>query len=240
MRNRYEVNADVGEGFPDDAELMTLVTQANVACGFHAGDLATMRETCRLAVTHGVEVGAQVSYRDRAHFGRRDLDVGHATLVADLEDQLVALAGAAAQAGTVIGYLKPHGALYNRAVVDDARAAAIVEVCHRHTLAVVSLPGSRLLVLAEQAGVATRREFFADRGYDACGHLVPRDQVGAMVTDPATVATRVRQLLDQRTVTSVDGEPVDVEADSICVHGDSPAAVDLARAVRRVLDEAGR
>ena len=215
---------------------MTLVTQANVARGFHAGDEATMLATCRSAVQHGVAVGAQVSYRDRAHFGRRDLDVDHHTLVCDLDEQVAALVAIAVQAGTAVSYLKPHGALYNRAARDQQQAHAVVDVCCRYGLPVMCLPESALLRLATAAGLDGWREFFADRAYDRGGRLVPRTVDGAVVTDPAVVEARVEQLLAERTVTAVDGTVVEVAADSICVHGDSPDAVALARAVRSALE----
>lgn len=231
-----ELNADVGEGFPSDDALMTLVTQANVACGFHAGDETTMLATCRSAMQHGVTVGAQVSYRDREHFGRRDLDVDDDTLVRDLDEQVAALVALAVQAGTHVSYLKPHGALYNRAARDQQQARAVVEVCERYGLPVMCLPESEPLRLAAAAGLEGWREFFADRAYDREGRLVPRTAHGAVVSDPAAVEARVRQLLEQGTVTAVDGTLVEVEADSICVHGDSPHAVALARAVHVALE----
>jgi UPF0271 protein len=231
-----ELNADLGEGFPHDGTLMTLVTQANVACGFHAGDETTMLATCRSAVQHGVTVGAQVSYRDRAHFGRRDLDVDHDTLVRDLAEQVTALIAIAAQVGANVSYLKPHGALYNRAARDQQQARAVVEVCERYGLPVMCLPGSAPLLLAAAAGLDGWREFFADRAYDREGSLVPRTVDGAVVSDPAVVEARVDQLLEQGTVTAVDGTLVEVAADSICVHGDSRDAVALARAVRAALE----
>ncbi len=237
MRTWYDLNADVAEGFPYDAELMQVVTQANVACGFHAGDAAMMREVCRLAVKHGVDVGAQVSYRDREHFGRRDLDVDSETLRADLDEQVATLTAIAAEVGTGVGYLKPHGALYNRVVWDEQQAAVVADVCRRASLPLLCLPGSVALRLASDAGVACRREFFADRAYDARGQLVPRTVAGAVVDDPAQVTARVRRFVDDGSVITIDGSPLDVEADSICVHGDTPGALALARSVRTVLDE---
>lgn len=218
---------------------MTVISQANVACGFHAGDDATMAQICGWAVRHGVEVGAQVSYRDREHFGRVALDVEPLTLARDVDEQVRALTRIAGRVGAVVGYLKPHGALYHRAAVDDAQAGAVVEVCVRHQLPVMCLPGSLLLRLAAAAGLDVRREFFADRGYDDSGGLVPRGTDGDVIADPGVVEARVRQLVVSGTVTSVGGVRLPVEVDSVCVHGDSPDAISLARAVRSALDGPG-
>ncbi len=239
MRIRYDLNADVGEGFGYDDELLTVVSSANVACGFHAGDATTMRRMCRIAVARGVAIGAQVSYRDREGFGRRDVEVCHRELVADLSEQVEALLLAAADEGGSVGYLKPHGALYNRAATDPAHARAVVEVCGAFALPVLGLPDSVLLEQTRQAGLRGWREFFADRSYDAVGRLVARQVDGALISDPVVVTERIRHLVERGTVTTVDGVEIDVSADSICVHGDSPGAPDLARAVRDTLEADG-
>jgi len=230
VERRLDLNADVGEGFGTDEDLLRIVTSANVACGFHAGDAATMRAVCRLAVEQGVAIGAQPSYRDREGFGRRDVEVSGDQLVADLCEQLEDLAAAAVAVGGEVRYLKPHGALYNRSVYDDAHAGAVVAAAARFHLPVLGLPGSRLLVLASAAGLGCYREYFADRAYDADGRLVPRSEPGAVITDPVEVARRVDALV---------GGPSEPPVDSICVHGDSPGAVGLARAVRSALVRAG-
>lgn len=239
MPQSIDLNADVGEGFPYDDGLLGVVTSANVACGFHAGDAATMRRVCEKAVELGVAIGAQPSYRDREGFGRRDVEIGTDDLVADLAEQVEALAAAAAEAGAVVSYLKPHGALYNRAVHDDAHARAVVEICRRFALPVLGLPGSRLLVLAAEQGVVARREFFADRGYDGRGRLVPRSEAGAVLTDQALIGERVTALVRDGRVTAIDGSEIAVRADSVCVHGDTPGALDLSRAARAALEAAG-
>jgi 5-oxoprolinase (ATP-hydrolysing) subunit A len=236
----WELNADVGEGFPYDAELLTVIDAANVACGFHAGDDETMSHVCRLAVRHGVTVGAQPSYRDREGFGRRDLDVTAEQLLDDLREQLAALTAIAASVGCAVSYVKPHGALYNRTVWDAERAGAVVQVAAEHGLPVLGLPGSRLLAAAAEAGLGVWREFFADRGYTPEGRLVPRTEPGAVITDPSSVTARVRRLMSEGVVVASDGTLVPVEADSICVHGDSPGALELARAVRAAIDEETR
>jgi 5-oxoprolinase (ATP-hydrolysing) subunit A len=239
MQPRYDLNADVGEGFGFDAELMDVISSANVACGFHAGDPQTMRTLCRWAADRDVAVGAQVSYRDREGFGRRDVEIAETDLVADLVEQVEALAAAAGRASTFVRYLKPHGALYNRCVHDPAQAHAVVSVATRYALPVLGLPDSVLLDVASAAGVPVRREFFADRAYDAAGHLVARSVPGAVIEDPALVVARVRRLVRSGTVVSIDAVELDVAADSICVHGDTAGAASLARAVRGVLETDG-
>lgn len=239
MPVHYDLNADVGEGFAFDAELLTVITSANVACGFHAGDAATMQAVCEGAAEHGVAVGAQVSYRDREGFGRREMDIAHGALAADLDEQVRVLAVIADRAGGTVTYLKPHGALYNRTVADPGQAATVAEVAARFGLPVLGLPGSRLLDHAERLGLRTLREFFADRAYDARAGLVSRAREGAVIADASVVAARVRQLVTDGSVTTIEGDTVPVGADSVCVHGDSPDALDLARAVRAALTEAG-
>jgi UPF0271 protein len=233
MAECLDLNADVGEGFPYDDALLDVISSANIACGFHAGDAASMRRLCELSADRGVAVGAQVSYRDRAGFGRRDIEIGYDDLVADLVEQREVLRAAAADAGIEVRYLKPHGALYNRTVWDAERARAVVEAADG--LPVLGLPGSMLLRHAERTGTRGVREFFADRGYRADGTLVPRSDPGALVSSPAGVSERLTRLVEDGTVTAVDGSVVAVPAESICVHGDTGDAVELARAVARVL-----
>jgi len=235
MTVRYHLNADVGEGFDTDAELLEVVTQANVACGFHAGDAQTMRTVCALAVTHGVEVGAQPSYRDRENFGRADVEIGYGDLVRDLTEQVEALQAIAREVGTNVAYLKPHGALYNRIVHDADQARAVVDVALRFELPLMTLPGSVAQGLAEDSGGTVIREFFADRGYDQDGRLVSRSIDGSVISDPDAIGERIHQLLATGSVTTIDGCTVELEADSICVHGDTPDAVALARAARDAL-----
>jgi UPF0271 protein len=241
-----DLNADVGESFGrwrlgDDEGLLDVVTSANVACGFHAGDPATLVATCRAAALRGVAIGAQVGYRDLAGFGRRFVDVSAADLYADVLYQLAALDGIARTVGSAVTYVKPHGALYNAVVHHETQADAVVRAVadYPRVLAVVGLPGSALLTAATTAGLRVVREAFADRGYTAAGTLVPRSEPGAMLDDPQVVAARVLRLVQQGHVTAADGTEVDLEADSVCVHGDSPGAVAMAQAVRNALSEAG-
>ncbi|WP_328483114.1 LamB/YcsF family protein [Streptomyces sp. NBC_00377] len=241
-----DLNADLGEGFgrwrlTDDEQLLSVVSSANVACGFHAGDPATMRRVCDLAAERGVTIGAQVSYRDLAGFGRRAMDVPSAELAAEVAYQIGALEVFARAAGTRVAYVKPHGALYNRVVHDEAQAAAVVDgvLLADAALPVLGLPGSRLLELALGAGLPAVPEAFADRAYTEEGTLVPRGQAGAVVTDPDAVVARSLSLARLGQVTSLGGSTIDVRARSLCLHGDTPGAVELARRVRRGLEESG-
>jgi UPF0271 protein len=241
-----DLNADLGEGFGvwrlgDDDALLGIVTSANVACGFHAGDPSTMGRVCDRAAEAGVAVGAQVSYRDLAGFGRRFMDVEPTELTDDVLYQLGALDGIARVSGTRVSYLKPHGALYNAVVEHEAQAGAVVEAvaAYDERLPVLGLPGSALLRAAEAIGLQTVREGFADRGYTAAGTLVPRREPGAVLHDAAEVADRAVRMAVEGRVVAVGGTSVPLAVDSICVHGDTAGAVDLARAVRTALEAAG-
>jgi UPF0271 protein len=241
-----DLNSDLGEGYGrwalgDDAALLEVVTSANVACGFHAGDPATIDRTVRAAVERGVSIGAQVSYPDLAGFGRRELDVAPADLTADVLYQLGALEAFARAAGSRVRYVKPHGALYNRIARDPVQAAAVVEAVRRYdpALPLLTLPGSAAMDAAREAGVPAVAEGFADRAYTADGRLVSRREPGAVLHDPELVAARALVMATEHRVEAVDGTPVAVEVRSLCVHGDTPGAVDLARQVRAALEQAG-
>jgi UPF0271 protein len=241
-----DLNADLGEGFAvwrlgDDDALLELVSSANVACGFHAGDPATMRRVCAGAAAAGVAVGAQVSYRDLAGFGRRFIDVDPSDLADDVIYQLAALDGIARSTGTRVSYVKPHGALYNAAVTHEGQAGAVVDavLAFDRRLPVLGLPGSALLRAVEAAGMRPVAEGFADRGYRPDGSLVPRREPGALIEDPAVVADRAVRMATTGVVVAVDGTPLLMPVESVCVHGDTPGAVGLARAVRTGLAKAG-
>ncbi|MEV0604613.1 5-oxoprolinase subunit PxpA [Streptomyces sp. NPDC050315] len=241
-----DLNADLGEGFgrwqlTDDDSLLSVVTSANVACGFHAGDPSTMRRVCETAAERGVRIGAQVSYRDLAGFGRRAMDVPPDELADEIAYQIGALEVFARAAGSRVAYVKPHGALYNRAVHDTEQAGAIVAGIRRAAgpLPVLGLPGSQLHAAARAAGLPTVTEAFADRAYTAAGTLVPRREPGAVVHDPDTVVKRSLGLARDHAVTSLDGERVEVDVQSLCLHGDTPGAATLARRVREELTAAG-
>ncbi|MEU9064328.1 5-oxoprolinase subunit PxpA [Streptomyces sp. NPDC048430] len=241
-----DLNADLGEGFgrwtlTEDEALLTCVTSANVACGFHAGDASVMRRVCDTAAERGVRIGAQVSYRDLAGFGRRAMDVPADELTAEIAYQIGALRVFAEAAGSTVSYVKPHGALYNRVVRDEEQAAAVVAgvLLAGGRPAVLGLPGSRLLAHAEAAGLTPVEEAFADRAYTPQGTLVPRGQAGAVVHDADEVVRRSVGMAVQGAVTGVDGSRIAVAARSLCVHGDTPGAAALALRVRTALEEAG-
>jgi 5-oxoprolinase (ATP-hydrolysing) subunit A len=241
-----DLNSDLGEGFGqwqlgDDDALLGIVTSANVACGFHAGDPSIMRRVCERAAADGVAIGAQVSYRDLAGFGRRFIDVAPGELTADILYQLGALDGFARVAGTRVRYVKPHGALYNTIVGHEEQAAAVVRavVEYDRTLPVMGLPGSAWLRLAAEAGLATVREAFADRAYTPARTLVPRSHAGAVLHDPEEIARRCVAMATGEPITDVQGGVLRVDPESICVHGDTPGAVAIAQRVRDALTQAG-
>jgi len=241
-----DLNADLGEGFGvwrlgEDEQLLDVLTSANVACGFHAGDPPTMRRVCAQAAERGVAIGAQVGYRDLAGFGRRRLDVDPAELESEVLYQLGALDGCARPAGTRVRYVKPHGALYNTAVDDRGQADAVARAVAAYDpgLPLLGLPGSALEAAAGAAGIPFVAEAFADRAYRPDGRLVPRGEPGAVLDDVDTVVARALAFALEQQVTAVDGSVVPVAARSLCVHGDTPGAVNLAREIRRALVEAG-
>ncbi len=242
-----DLNADVAESYGrwqlgDDEAMLRLVTSANVACGFHAGDPTTLRRTCATAAAEGVVVGAQVSYRDLAGFGRRFVDVSAEDLAADVLYQLGAVSAMCRAARARVRYVKPHGALHAALVDHEQQARAVVEAvaAYDDELAVLGLPGSALLAAAERAGLRGVGEAFADRAYTARGTLVPRSQPGAVLNDPDEVAERVLRLVMDGVVDTQGGGSVRVAAESVCVHGDSPGAVAMARTVRERLTAVGR
>lgn len=241
-----DLNADLGESFGqwrlgDDDAMLAIVTSANVACGFHAGDPLTLRRTVAAAAEHGVTVGAQVAYPDLMGFGRRFVDATVEELSADILYQIGALEAMCRAAGSRVAYVKPHGALYNTAVHHEQHAQAVVEAVSAYDpgLPILGLPGSALLRRAREAGLTAVPEAFADRGYTPAGTLVSRREPGALLHDPTEVAARMVRLVTDALITAADGTDVAVRARSICTHGDSPGAVDMARAVRAALIEAG-
>jgi UPF0271 protein len=243
---RIDLNADLGESWGgrmlgDDDALLGVVTSANIACGFHAGDAATMARTAGLAAIRGVAVGAHVSYRDRDGFGRAFVDVDPSVLRDDVRLQLEALAEACAAAGTRVAYVKPHGALYHAICGHPGQAAAVVDAIGGFdaSLPLLGLPDTIATHLAADAGLRTVIEAFADRAYTADGGLVPRGLDGAVLHDPDLVAARMLELVTTGTVEAIDGSRVTVAAESICVHGDSPGAVAMAQAVRARLAASG-
>ncbi|MBF4603055.1 LamB/YcsF family protein [Curtobacterium sp. VKM Ac-2884] len=241
-----DLNSDLGEGFGawtmgDDAAMLDVVSSANIACGFHAGDPTIMLATARAAAERGVAIGAHVAYRDLAGFGRRPVHVTPDELHADVVHQLGAMAATARVAGTAVTYVKPHGALYNTACADLVQAEAVVRAIADvdSSLAVLALPGSELLLAAERHGLRAVAESFADRAYEPDGSLVSRGTPGSVLHDPDEVAARVLRMVTDGVATAVDGSELRVSADSVCVHGDSPGAVAMARAIRALLSEHG-
>ncbi|PLC05060.1 hypothetical protein CY658_14760 [Variovorax sp. RO1] len=241
-----DLNSDLGESLGvwrmgDDAAMLDIVSSANVACGFHAGDPAGILRTLRQAKERGVAVGAHVAYRDLVGFGRRNMDVDSADLRADVIYQIGALKGLAAAAGTEVRYVKPHGALYNTIAHDERQARDVIAALREidSSLVLVALAGSPLVGWAEAQGLRVVAEAFADRAYTPQGTLVSRREPGAVQHDANDVAERMLRLANEGTVTAIDGSVVRIRADSICVHGDSPGAVEMARRVRERLVQAG-
>lgn len=221
---QVDLNADIAES-PDDLALLDVVTSANVCCGAYAGGIDLMIAACTRAVERGVTIGAQVGYADPEGFGRRPLDVDSGELVESLREQIDLLAEIADSVGGHVAYVKPHGALYNTVVVDERQATAVVEAVAPYGLPLLGLPHAASLRIAAADGMPVVTEGFADRAYRPDGTLVPRSEPGAVHDDPATAVAQAVRLAPQ--------------VDSLCVHGDSPGAIDLARAVRSGLEDAG-
>lgn len=229
-----DLNADLGESYGrwtlgDDAAMLAVVTSANVACGFHAGDPATLLRTCRAAVAAGVVIGAQVGYPDLAGFGRRFLDIAPDDLTAAVTYQIGALDGLARAAGGRVRYVKPHGALYSACVEHEGQARAVVEAVRGYdrSLPILGLPGSALLRIAAERQVRAVTEYFVDRNYTADGRLVDRRQPNALIHNVEYAARRAVRAAEDGT------------AESFCTHGDTPGAVAMAQAVRAALERAG-
>ncbi|WP_025996756.1 LamB/YcsF family protein [Pseudomonas viridiflava] len=241
-----DLNSDLGESFGawsmgDDAAILEVVSSANVACGFHAGDPAGILRTLEAAAARDVAVGAHVAYPDLVGFGRRNMDVPTEQLTADVIYQIGALQGLARSAGTTVTYVKPHGALYNTIAGDPVQAAAVIQAILRidPQLKLVCLANSKLLGWARDAGLSCVSEAFADRAYTAQGTLVSRSRPGAVLHDVELITARMLRLVRDGVIEAEDGSLIELEADSICVHGDSPGAVNIAHALKQRLLEAG-
>lgn len=241
-----DLNSDLGESFGawsmgDDAAILEVVSSANVACGFHAGDPAGILRTLEAAAARDVAVGAHVAYPDLVGFGRRNMDVPADQLTADVIYQIGALQGQARSAGTTVTYVKPHGALYNTIAGDPVQAAAVIQAILRidPQLKLVCLANSKLLGWARDAGLSCVSEAFADRAYTAQGTLVSRSHPGAVLHDVELITERMLRLVRDGVIEAEDGSLIELEADSICVHGDSPGAVNIAHALKQRLLEAG-
>ncbi|RVM14265.1 LamB/YcsF family protein [Sinorhizobium meliloti] len=241
-----DLNSDLGESFGpwpmgDDVSMLAIVTSANIACGFHAGDpvgiLAVLKEAARV----GVSVGAHVGYRDLVGFGRRNMDPSSQELMGDTIYQIGALQGLAKAAGARVTYVKPHGALYNTIAHDARQAADVIDSIKAvdPSLALMALSGAPIVEQARSAGLTVVCEAFADRSYNADGSLVSRRLAGSVIHDPEVVASRMLRLVKEGRITAIDGTEIELEAHSICVHGDTMAAVSIARSVRDALVQDG-
>ncbi len=241
-----DLNSDLGESFGpwpmgNDAAMLELVTSANIACGFHAGDPAGILNVLKIAASRNVVIGAHVGYRDLVGFGRRNMDPSSAELVADTIYQIGALQALAAAAGTSVQYVKPHGALYNT-IANDARQAADVIAAIKAvdpSLTLMALAGAPIVARARDAGLTVVCEAFADRAYNADGSLVDRRLAGAVIHDPQQIAERMLRMVREQRITTIDGAEIDLDAQSICIHGDTPTAVAIAQGLRRALDAEG-
>lgn len=241
-----DLNSDLGENVPDrivsdDTSMLSIVTSANVSCGFHAGSPEGIRETLAAAVQGGVVIGAHPGYRDYENFGRVNVEIDSPTLQAHVEYQLGALMALAASVGGKVSYVKPHGALYNTIARDERQSADVVAAIKAidPSLVLLGLAGGVVLDVASKAGLAVAAEAFADRAYQPDGQLVSRTQDGAVLHDPAAVAERMVRLASDGVIRAIDGSDVRVEAQSICVHGDSPGSIEMAAETKRMLQAAG-
>lgn len=241
-----DLNSDLGESFGpwpmgDDAAMLDVVTSANIACGFHAGDPAGILRSLKAAAERGVTVGAHIGYRDLVGFGRRNMEPTDAELIADAIYQIGALQGLAAAAGTRVAYVKPHGALYNTIAHDARQAAAVIAAIKAvdANLPLMVLTNAPVVQQAREAGLTVICEAFADRNYMPDGSLVSRTRQDAVLHDPAEIAQRMLRLVREGRISAIDGSDIELDAQSICVHGDTPAAVSIARQLRVDLSAAG-
>lgn len=236
-----DLNADLGEGSPNDRELLALVASANISCGVHAGDPDTIASAIRLAIAHRVRIGAHPSFPDRANFGRSEMQLPFASLRNHLLYQLGAIDAIVKAQGAQLSHIKPHGALYNQAAVDPALAEDLVMIFQEFNpaLAIVGLAGGELVYAARRANLHVISEVFADRTYTLFGTLVPRSDPGAVIHDPQLAIAQSLTMIREGYVMSIDGHRVNVQADSLCIHGDTPEALEFARLLHSAFTEAG-
>ncbi|MDP9836423.1 UPF0271 protein [Neorhizobium huautlense] len=241
-----DINSDLGESFGpwkmgDDSAMLDIVSSANVACGFHAGDPAGILKTVKAAAERGVSIGAHVGYRDLAGFGRRNMDPTSEELIGDVIYQIGALQGLAKAAGTRVTYVKPHGALYNTIAIDARQAKDVIDaiLAVDPSLVLMALAGSQLVEQARAAGLTVVAEAFADRAYTPEGNLVSRREKGSVLHDPDLIAERMVRMVKEGVIEAIDGTLTGVDAQSICVHGDSPGAVAMARRLREAFEQSG-
>lgn len=242
-----DLNSDLGEGTGDDAEaldaqLLGIISSANIACGGHAGDEASMKRVCELAALNGVAIGAHVSYVDREGFGHRQYNVDSETLQEQIQAQLRSLEFAAQAVNSAVTYVKPHGTLYHESIDSAELAETIISAIVRFAsstgrpLAILGLPDSQLLIKAHAAGLTAVNEAFADRAYTSAGKPIPRDQEGALITDPTQALVQINRLLRDDEIMAIDGTRINVHAQSVCVHGDTPGAVTMARRIKAAIE----
>lgn len=241
-----DLNSDLGESFGNwtmgnDTAVLDLVSSANIACGFHAGDPNVMLKTVSAAYSRGVRIGAHIGYRDLAGFGRRFIDYSHEDLVAETIYQIGAIQAIATAAGATVEYVKPHGALYNTIAVNPEPAAAVIEGITRvdPTLKLMALAGSPIVEQARCMGLQVQQEAFADRAYTAAGQLVSRSQPGAVHHDPMVATAQALAFAQGQPIKAITGEEVLIKADSLCVHGDNPAALELIKNIISTLNTHG-
>ena len=237
MNFSVDLNCDMGEGMPNEALIMPFISSANIACGYHAGDAATMQQTLELALQYDVAIGAHPSFPDKENFGRTNMHFP-ATDVCDMvKEQIQALAGIAAKYNYPLHHIKPHGALYNMAAKDEALATAICKAAFEtdKNLLIYAQSGSKLTTVAHSMGLKTCNEVFADRTYQDDGTLTPRAQPNALLENEDAVAMQVLQMVMQQSVTSIDGKTIPVKAGTICIHGDGEHAVEFARCIYELL-----
>ncbi len=236
-----DLNCDMGEGCGNDAELMKYISSANIACGFHAGDSSTMRDTVELALQHNVAIGAHPGFRDLENFGRNAMSLAPKEVFAIVVEQVQTLQSVCETHGALLHHVKPHGALYNQAAKDRDLAAAIAEaiVSVNPSLVLYGLSGSFMISAAEAAGLKTASEVFADRTYQSDGSLTPRTESNALIDEVDTAVTQALQMIRSRTVTSTTGESVSIRADTLCIHGDGAHAVGFAKAIRDAFERSG-
>lgn len=239
MVRTIDLNSDLGEGAGYDDEILSLVSSANVACGFHAGTPASIMHTIQLAKASSVAVGAHPSFADRENFGRTEMRLPASEVYALVAYQVGAFRAVCEAAGVTMNHVKPHGALYNMAMRDQALAEAVAHgiLAGAGRTSVFVLPGSKLEEAAREVGLEPVREFFADRAYLASGELVPRSRPDALLHDPVAAAARVVQMLQHQTIRSVEGEEIRMRAETVCVHGDTPGAVKFVQALRACLEK---
>ncbi|BFG71120.1 5-oxoprolinase subunit PxpA [Sediminibacterium sp. KACHI17] len=232
-----DINCDLGEGMPNDAALMPYISSANIACGFHAGDEDTMRRTIALAVEHGVSIGAHPGFPDKKNFGRTEMMFPEEDIVSIVSEQVYIMLDLVFALGGKLQHVKPHGALYNMAARDLSLASAIanaIKDIDEH-LILFGLSGSKSIEAAQLIGLRTANEVFADRTYTNEGTLTPRQQSGALITDPAAMEQQVLQMIREQKVTSLQGKTIPLQADTICIHGDGEHAIVFAQQVHQLL-----